>query len=126
MSIPSSHESAGKLLAEISNAVVRVFSECYGRGPTKAKTYMVDNYVFTVLEELLTTVEETLVNAGRSELVREVRLAFQAEMADRFKSAVEEVTGRTVVAYHSQLVFDPTMAFEIFVLEPEDEDEPTA
>jgi uncharacterized protein YbcI len=126
MSIPSSHESAGKLLAEISNAVVRVFSECYGRGPNKAKTYMVDNYVFTVLEELLTTVEETLVNAGRSELVREVRLAFQAEMADRFKSAVEEVTGRTVVAYHSQLVFDPTMAFEIFVLEPEDEDEPTA
>jgi uncharacterized protein YbcI len=126
MSTPSSHESAGKLLAEISNAVVQVFSECYGRGPTKAKTYLVDNYVFTVLEDLLTTVEETLVNAGRSELVREVRLAFQAEMADRFKSAVEEVTGRTVVAYHSQLVFDPTMAFEIFVLEPEDEEQPTA
>jgi Na+-translocating membrane potential-generating system (MpsC) len=48
-----------------------IFAECYGRGPTKAKTYMVDDYVFTVLENILTTVERTLVNNGREDLVRQ-------------------------------------------------------
>ena len=33
--------------------------------------------------------------------------------------AVEELTGRAVVGYHSQVVFEPMRAFEIFVLAPE-------
>jgi uncharacterized protein YbcI len=111
----------GELLAEISNAIVGVFSECYGRGPTKAKTYILDNYVFTVLEDLLTPVEETLVNNGREDLVREVRVTFQTATADRFKEAVEELVGRKVVTYQSQIAFDPPVGFEVFVLEPEED-----
>ena len=107
----------GEKSAEISNAIVAIFSECYGRGPTRAKTFIVDNYVFTVLEDLLTTVEETLVASNRKELVREVRITFQTEMADRFTGAVEEITGRKVVTYQSQIAFDPPMGFEVFVLE---------
>ena len=108
---------SGEHAAAISNAVVQIFAECYGRGPTKAKTYLVDNYVFCVLEDILTTVERTLVNNGKENLVREVRLTFQEDVADRFTSAVEDVVGRRVVTYHSQVVFHPPMAFEIFVLE---------
>jgi uncharacterized protein YbcI len=108
--------SMGEKTAAISNAIVRIFSECYGRGPTKAKTYCFDDYVFCVLEDILTTVERTLVENGKHDLVREVRLTFQEAVADRFTSAVEEVMGRPVVAYHSQVVFDPAMGFEIFVL----------
>ena len=111
-------------LATVSNAVVSIFSECYGRGPTKAKSYAFDNYVITVLEDLLTTVERTLVNNGEQELVRRVRLTFQEIEADRFKDAVAEAMGRKVVTYHSQVVFDPPMGFEIFVLEPQEGDEP--
>ena len=111
-------ENQGELLARISNSIVGVFSECYGRGPTKAKTYMFDNFVFTVLEDILTPVERTLVDKGESDLVRKVRLTFQEAVADRFKGAVEDATGRKVVAYHSQVVFDPAMGFEIFVLKP--------
>ena len=107
----------GEQAAAISNAVVRIFAECYGRGPTKAKTYLVDSYVFCVLEDILTTVEQTLVGNGKEKLVREVRLTFQEEVADRFTSAVEEIVGRRVVTYHSQVVFHPPMAFEVFVLE---------
>ncbi len=107
-------------LAAVSNAVVSIFSECYGRGPTKAKSYAFDNYVVVVLEDLLTTVERTLVNNGESDLVRRVRLTFQEIEADRFKDAVAEAMGRKVLTYHSQIVFDPPMGFEIFVLEPED------
>jgi uncharacterized protein YbcI len=109
--------SQGEQLAAVSNAIVSIFSECYGRGPTKVKSYAFDNYVVTVLEDILTTVERTLVNNGKENLVREVRLTFQEEVADRFTSAVEEIVGRRVVTYHSQVVFHPPMAFEVFVLE---------
>jgi uncharacterized protein YbcI len=114
--------TGGELLAEISNAIVRIFSDSYGRGPTKAKTYIVDNYVLTILEDLLTPVEETLVEHGRQELVREVRVEFQTATADRFKRAVGELTGRNVITYQSQIAFDPPVGFELFVLEPEEED----
>jgi uncharacterized protein YbcI len=114
-------ERQGELLAALSTAIVGIFSECYGRGPTKAKTYMFDNYVFTVLEDILTTVEQTLVDKGQEDLVRNVRVTFQESVADRFKDAVAEVTGRRVVTYHSQVTFHPPMGFEIFVLEPEEE-----
>jgi uncharacterized protein YbcI len=109
----------GSSLAEVSNGVVHIFRECYGRGPTKAKTYMFDNYVVCVLEDILTTVEETLVKNGEAELVRKVRLTFQEAVADRFIKAVEQALGRKVMTYHSQVTFDPPTGFEFFVLEPE-------
>ena len=109
----------GTQLAEVSNAVVRIFSECYGRGPNKAKSYQFDNYIVTVLEDIFTTVEETLVNNGEHDLVRRVRLTFQEAVADRFKEAVGEVTGRKVLGYHSQVVIDPPTGLEFFILEPE-------
>lgn len=74
-----------------------------------------------MLEDILTPVERTLVANGHSDLVRSVRLTFQEAVADRFTGAVEEVMGRKVITYHSQVVFDPPMGFEIFVLEPEAE-----
>jgi len=110
----------GELLAEVSNAIVGVLAECYGRGPTKAKSYLFDDYVLTVLEDFLTTVENTLVENGKENLVREVRLTFQEAVADRFRSAVEGVIGRKVLTYHSQVTFHPPRGFEIFVLEPEE------
>jgi uncharacterized protein YbcI len=112
---------AGGQLAEVSNAIVGIFRECYGRGPTKAKTYRFDNYVVTVLEDILTTVEETLVKKGEQDLVRRVRLTFQEAVSDRFMDAVQDVLGREVVTYHSQVTFDPPMGFEFFVLKPDPE-----
>jgi uncharacterized protein YbcI len=110
-------EASGERLAAVSNAVVAIFSECYGRGPTKAKTYIFDNYVFCVLEDILTTVERTLVKNGHEQLVRTVRLTFQEAVSERFTGAVAEIMGRNVVAYHSQVTFHPPMGFEVFVLE---------
>ena len=46
-------------------------------------------------------------------------------MAPAFTKAVEEITGRRVIAFMSQIHFDPDMAAEIFVLEP-DGDEPAS
>jgi uncharacterized protein YbcI len=116
-------EPSGELLAEISNAIVGILREYYGRGPTKAKTYIFDDYVITVLQDILTTVEHTLVERGHQDLVRQVRVTFQGAVADRFKTAVADATGRRVIAYHSQVTFQPDMGFEVFVLEPEADDE---
>jgi uncharacterized protein YbcI len=106
----------GDRLAAISSAVVAIFAEHYGRGPTKAKTYAFDTYLITVLEDILTTVERTLVDLGEEDLVRRVRLTFQEAVSERFMSEVAAIAGREVVAYHSQVTFHPAISFEIFVL----------
>ena len=105
------------LLADISNAMVGLKKEFYGKGPTKAKTYVNDNYVLCVLQGGLTRNEETLIAAGQERLVREYRLRFQEAMADATTEAVERLTGCNVLGYHSQIVFNPEYAFEIFVLD---------
>jgi uncharacterized protein YbcI len=110
-------EPDGEQLAAISNAIVKIYSDSYGRGPTKAKTYAFDNYVLCVLEDILTTVERTLVDRGEEHLVRSVRLRFQEQEAKQFTGAVEAVTGRHVVAYNSQVTFHPAVGFEMFVFE---------
>ena len=112
----SAAEPDGEQLAAVSNAIVKIFSESYGRGPTKAKTYAFDDYVLCVLEDILTTVERTLVEKGEEALVRAVRLRFQEMESERFTSAVEELMGRPVIAYHSQVTFHPDVGFEMFVL----------
>src|SRR4051794_17292735 len=110
-------DSTGNLRLAISNALVAVKKNLYGKGPVKAKTYINDNYVFSVLEGGLTRNEETLIEAGQHRLVREYRLRFQEAISQTITTAIEEVTGRRVLAYHSQIVFDPDRAFEIFVLD---------
>jgi uncharacterized protein YbcI len=112
------HARLGDLLAEITNGIVRLFSEYYGRGPTRAKTYMLeDRYVVTVLRDTMTTVERTLAENGEADLVRRVRLTFQEAMADSFKGVVEQALGRRVAAYHSQILIEPDVGIEFFLLD---------
>jgi uncharacterized protein YbcI len=110
---PAEH-SAG---LEISNGIVQLMRSHYGRGPTRAKTFVMERYVLVVLEDLLTRAETTMVANGREAIVREMRLAFQADLAEEFQGVVEQALGRTVLTYQSQIAFDPPMGFEIFVLE---------
>src|SRR4051794_26340360 len=110
-------DATGSVRLAISNALVTIKKQLYGKGPVKAKTYLNDNYVFSVLEGGLTRNEETLIAAGEHRLVREYRLRFQEAVAGTFTTAVEEATGRRVLSYHSQIVFEPERAFEIFVLD---------
>jgi len=109
----------GEELAAVTNGIVGLFREYYGRGPTKAKSYLLDDaYVVCVLHHTITTVEQTLVKTGQGRLVREVRLTFQEALADSFRGVVEEATGRRVATYHSQLTLDPDIGIEFFLLEP--------
>jgi len=112
----------GKLSAAISNAIVGIHREYFGRGAKRTRTVMGADYIICFLEDIYTPVERTLIDAGRTDTVRETRNTFQDAMGPKFREAVEEATGRTVVAFMSQVHFDPDMAAEVFVLEPQEED----
>ena len=103
--------------SEISNAMVGLKKSFYGKGPTKAKTFLNDNYVFCVMEGGLTRNEETLIERGHEDVVRNYRLRFEEAMEGPTVEAVQRITGRSVIGYHSQIVFNPGRAFEIFVLD---------
>src|SRR5215210_8300912 len=102
---------AGSLRAELANAMVSMKKKYYGRGPASAKAWILDDYVFVVLEGGLTRNEETLLADGKEDLVRTYRLSFQETVGDRAMQAVAEITGREVLTYHSQIVFGPMRAF---------------
>jgi uncharacterized protein YbcI len=111
-------DGLGAMRADLARAMVGLKKECYGRGPTAAKAWILDNYVFVALEGGLTRNEETLLADGKHDLVRRYRLSFQETMSETTMGAVAHITGRDVLTYHSQIVFDPTRSFEIFVLSP--------
>ena len=114
---PDTGVHVGEQLAAVTNGIVKLFRDYYGRGPTKAKSYILDDRILVcVLEETMTRVEKTLVDHGNGDKVREVRLTFQEAMAHEFKQTVRDNMHREVVAYHSQLTLDPDLGFELFVL----------
>jgi uncharacterized protein YbcI len=114
---PDTGTQAGEQLAAVTNGIVKLFRDYYGRGPTKAKSYILDDrIVVCVLEETMTRVEKTLADNGHGDKVREVRLTFQEAMAHEFKQTVREAMNREVIGYHSQLTLEPDIGFEFFVL----------
>ncbi len=112
-------KSGSSITAEVSNAIVGLKKQFYGRGPTRAKTYVNDNYIFCVLDGGLTQNEKTLLDAGERQLVRGYRLRFEEVMAEQTTEAVERITGRKVLGYQSQIIFEPTVGIEMFILDGE-------
>ena len=110
----------GETLAEISNALVGLHKRYYGKGPVRAKTFLVDNTVLCLLEGGFTIVERTLIDTGRDQIVRDLRHSFQLAMQDQYTEVVESRLGRRVTAYLSQVHTDPDVAVELFMLEPSD------
>jgi uncharacterized protein YbcI len=116
----------GEILTAVSDGIVALFKEFYGRGPTRAKTYYEDDLVVCLLRGGFTRVEETLRDAGRGHEVILQRMAFQDVMRDRFEAVIQHATGRRVIGFMSGNQQDPDMLCEIFVLAPSDliEEEP--
>ena len=109
---------SGEVLAAITREMVRIKSESYGKGATAAKSYQCDHFLFCVLKGGMTQVEETLLRHEDQGLVRQVRLRYQELEGDAFKDAVERLSGRRVLTYESQVLFDPDYTVEMFVLAP--------
>ena len=112
------------MLAQVSTGLVQLHSRYYGKGPTKAKTHMLDDTVVCILRGGFTTVERTLLDVGQVESVYQMRRSFQQAMEADFRRVVEEATGRKVIAYMSSIHVEPDLAVEVFVLEPVEESAP--
>jgi uncharacterized protein YbcI len=113
---PPDSYGGGAQAAAISNALVQLHRRAYGKGPTKAKTYLLDDLVVCVLEGGALRIEETLRDHGEEEMVHQVRRTFQAVLNDEFSEIIESTTGRSVRTFMSQ--FDPehNIGVEIFFL----------
>jgi uncharacterized protein YbcI len=120
MSVETSDQA--RRATAVGNAISRLYREHYGRGATTVRTVMNRNYVVSFLEDIYTPVERTLIDAGNEQTVKDTRQAFQMAMGPAFAATVEEITGRKVIAFMSQVHFKPDMAAEVFVLEPDSND----
>jgi uncharacterized protein YbcI len=112
---------------QISNEMVRLYKEQFGRGPTKARTnWAGSDTVVTVLEETLTPAERNLVRMGEHQRLRDLRMFFQYASVREFCEPVERLTGRRVKAFHSSIDTEAHgMSVEVFVLHPEGYDGPS-
>ena len=113
-------ERRGLLMVEISNAIVHLYKELFGRGPTKTRTsYAGPDLLVTTLENSLTRIERTMADAGEHERLRDLRMHFQYLGEDDFVETVERITGRKVRAFVSGMDTKRDVASELFYLEPE-------
>jgi uncharacterized protein YbcI len=108
----------GRIANAISTAGVRIVSEYTGRGPTKAKTVINRDSVMLLMADTMTKGERSLIAAGKTEAVLQMRQEFQRAMRDDLIAVVETNMGRKVIAFMSDNHVDPDMAAEVFVLEP--------
>jgi uncharacterized protein YbcI len=110
---------------DISRAMVALFKEATGRGPGRARTYIEEGLVVTVLHDTMTKAERTLKDEQHADQVRSLRRLFQGTFRDEAIAVVERLTGRKVLAFLSDHAVDPDYAVEAFVLEPGFESEPS-
>lgn len=110
--------AGGQLLAAISNQIVAILREHYGRGPMKAKTYALDDLIVVVMRGSgFTPLEKTIMDSGEPDRVVDMRHDFQRLMTKRFTETIQELTGRNVVAFLSQAHVEPDLTLEIFFMD---------
>jgi uncharacterized protein YbcI len=108
----------GAVRARIANEMVRLHSEYYGRGPTKAKVYADEDLLAVVLGETFTPAEKMLIARGESDGIQDIRRRFQRAMADQFRSVVEQATGREVRSFMSETDLENDISIELFLMGP--------
>lgn len=117
-----SRVTGGELFEEISRSLVQLYKEHFGKGPTKARTYMTDDLVVCLLEGGFWKGEQTLRDHGRGDAVAQNRHAFQESLRTLFVSTIEGLVERRVVGFLSAVDPDTEMSAEVFVLAPTEPD----
>jgi uncharacterized protein YbcI len=116
----TAEERRGLMMVEISNAMVHLYKDLFGRGPTKARaSYAGPDLLVATLENSLTRIERTMADAGEHERLRDLRMHFQYLGEDDFVGIVEQITGRKVRAFVSGMDTKRDVASELFYFEPE-------
>ncbi|HEV2814432.1 MAG TPA: DUF2294 domain-containing protein [Solirubrobacteraceae bacterium] len=107
------------VLAQVSNEMVRLHKEQFGRGPTRTRSdWAGDDAIVCTLEDSMTPAERHLVEMGEHQRLRDTRLFFQYASEDAFRAAIERITGRKVRAFISGIDPKTDVSLEAFYLEP--------
>ena len=107
-------------MTAISDGMVGLLKEFYGRGPTRTKTHYEDDLVVCLLRGGFSRVEQTLLEGGRGSSVIQQRMEFQELMRERFERVIADATGRRVIGFMSGNQQDPDIMCEVFILAPTD------
>jgi uncharacterized protein YbcI len=120
-------DRGASVVAAISDEMVRLYKEQFGRGPTRVRTYWCGaDVVMTVLEDTLTPAERNLTVLGEHQRLRDTRTFFQYATVREFCDPVERLTGRTVKAFVSGIDTEVDgLSVETFILYPEGSDAPS-
>lgn len=111
-----SQRRASSPLVDFSNTMVALHREHFGRGPAAARAYIADGFAICVLTDVYTKVEQTLIDAGRLDHVRDTRLLHQESLEEEYKSAAEAALGRRVIAFVSATHAEPDVEIEVYLL----------
>src|SRR3954451_9331403 len=88
--MPEARNQDGAVLAAVSNAMVALHKEQFGRGPTVARSNFAGaDTLVCILEDALLPAERAMVEIGDQNRVRETRSFYQAATADQFIESVE-------------------------------------
>jgi uncharacterized protein YbcI len=116
---PEGGDAGQSLLLAISNEMVRIYKEQFGRGPTKARTdWAGPDAVICTLRESFTPAERNLAAMGELHRVRDTRMFFQYATEDEFCNSIEQLVGRKVVAFISGVDAKTDVSAELFYFEP--------
>ena len=110
----------GDVLTTVSDGMVGLLKEFYGRGPTRTKTHYADDLIVCLLRGGFSRVEQTLLDGGRGDAVIRQRMEFQELMRARFVGVIEDATVRRVIGFMSGNQQDPDIMCEVFILAPTD------
>lgn len=114
---PPECQRGGELNAAVTSALVGIHHAYLGRGPKTASTFHHGNTVVTVMRDVLTRAERSLIDSRGPDAVHEMRHLFQKTMEAEFREAVERLTGRRVIAFISGNDVESDLAAEIFILD---------
>ena len=107
------------MMVAVSNALVALHKDQFGRGPTKARSHFAGpDALMCVMEDVLLPAERKLVALGQQASVRETRSAYQMATAAEFIATVEQIVYRKVRAFASAVDPDANTVFENFHFEP--------
>jgi uncharacterized protein YbcI len=125
MPAPERSLTSDEQLAAVTEAMVAFHEHYHHRKPVTAKTSLLgDDLLACVLSGVYTDVEKTMIEIQRSTMVQETRNAFQNAMQDKFINAVQQLTGRHVMAFFSNHHVGPDIEIELFLLAPDGISEP--
>jgi uncharacterized protein YbcI len=118
MSEERSRPTSPEIEDTISDEILRVHRESYGTGVHAMRTHLMEDLVVIIMDVELTPAEQTLLDAGNQQAVKDTREAFQGAIGATFTAVVERATGRKVTSFVSHMSIEPLYAVELFRLDP--------